>query len=156
MTNYDRNSLPHHCACNSVYFYPPCRVDTNSTVSLGCRGYPSSPSSSQSASLMSTNIPGRLLFFPADSVFPPRDGGEGGAYTVPSTTKSSFLESAINVARWPTRYPIVVGRAVDGSTAGSWRTSLRWLEKRSSSPPLRMQVRISGRLVGTQWVVAVT
>lgn len=42
-------------------FHPPCSVDTNNILSLGCISYDSSPSSSQSASLIKTNIPGRLF-----------------------------------------------------------------------------------------------
>lgn len=40
--------------------YPPCRVDTKRMLSVGCISYASSPSSSQSASLISTRMPGRL------------------------------------------------------------------------------------------------
>lgn len=40
--------------------HPPCSVETNKTLSLGCNSYLSSPSSSQSASLIRTKIPGRL------------------------------------------------------------------------------------------------
>jgi hypothetical protein len=39
---------------------PPWRVETKSILSLACRAYDASPSSSQSASLMRTRIPGRL------------------------------------------------------------------------------------------------
>jgi hypothetical protein len=40
--------------------YPPCSVDTKRMLSLACSAYDASPSSSQSASLMRTRIPGRL------------------------------------------------------------------------------------------------
>lgn len=43
-----------------IQVYPPCSVDTNKTLSSFFSSYRSSPSSSQSASLMRTNIPGRL------------------------------------------------------------------------------------------------
>jgi hypothetical protein len=39
---------------------PPWRVETKSILSFACRAYDASPSSSQSASLMRTRIPGRL------------------------------------------------------------------------------------------------
>lgn len=40
--------------------YPPCSVETKRMLSPACNSYASSPSSSQSASLMRTRIPGRL------------------------------------------------------------------------------------------------
>ena len=40
--------------------HPPCNVEMNTTSSRFFSSYSSSPSSSQSASLINTNIPGRL------------------------------------------------------------------------------------------------
>ena len=40
--------------------HPPCSVDTNTMLSFDWSSYAASPSSSQSASLMSTRTPGRL------------------------------------------------------------------------------------------------
>lgn len=41
-------------------FHPPCNVETKSTLSPSCSSYLSSPSNSQSASLIRTRMPGRL------------------------------------------------------------------------------------------------
>lgn len=61
--------VPYHPLLGSMYIlhgfqyvkaHPPCNVDTKTTSSLSWSTYAPSPSSSQSESLISTNIPGRL------------------------------------------------------------------------------------------------
>lgn len=46
--------------CSPSLVHPPCNVETKTTSSPACNSYASWPSSSQSASLMRTKIPGRL------------------------------------------------------------------------------------------------
>jgi len=48
--------------------YPPCKVEMNTMVSPSFSPYFSSPSSSQSVSLISTRIPGRLHHAPIDPI----------------------------------------------------------------------------------------
>lgn len=64
-----RFNAGHNVALESVS-QPPCRVETKRILSLLTNSYLSSPSSSQSESLMSTRIPGRLFVFTI--LVPPR------------------------------------------------------------------------------------
>lgn len=65
-TKQDSRNIDRSINCNA---YPPCSVDTNSILSPGCISYASSPSSSQSASLIRTRIPGRLEMYASAILF---------------------------------------------------------------------------------------
>lgn len=106
---------------------PPCNVLTKRTSSPASSTHAPSPSSSQSASLTSTRMPGR---------------------TAPSRTKSSRRAGAAaarNVAvRCVTSVAIVGGGAVEVS--GRDTVCERWLWKRDSRPPLLKKGQLrSGR-----------
>lgn len=115
---------------------PPCKVETNKMLSPFCTSYWSSPSSSQSASLMSTRMPGRLQWISKRM----RNGYRPVAttYTVSSRTNKSFLGSFIVLLqRYLTRNATFAASPFS-SLAGRAISCLRWLENSISKPPLTL------------------
>jgi hypothetical protein len=112
-------------------YYPPCSVDMNNMLSPDWISYFSSPSNSQSASLMTTRIPGRLCSRLAQYV-----ERAFGAYIVSSCTKSSFLLSLRRLSqRYFMRKAMLTGDP-ESSLAGMVISCFFCSEKRISRPPL--------------------
>ena len=100
---------------------PPCSVLTNSTSSPARSGHAPSPSSSQSASLTSTRMPGRRA--PSSRTKRPRRAGAAAARNV--------------AVRWATSVAIVGAEPGAVEVSGRETACVRWAWKRDSRPPLR-------------------
>lgn len=123
----------------SHWIHPPCNVDTNKMLSLSASSYFSSPSNSQSESLMRTRMPGRLKSRNSQlvtSVMHRNRLKKMKTHTPPSTTNSSVRESFITFAqRYLTKYATVGGLPSSTSLVKE-RVCFVTLSNSISRPPL--------------------